>query len=100
MQVVREEGSTRDFDFGNERNSSPEPFLERFQHWFVPTRFPEAGLLLETDDSRVRNRPSGKSGLPVVSRAGVVTLRQFHELTPEDIVQAQLSGDLLSDVQR
>jgi hypothetical protein len=35
----------------------------------------------------------------VVGRAGVGTLRQLHKLTAEDIIQAQLSGDLLRDVQ-
>jgi hypothetical protein len=35
----------------------------------------------------------------VVRRAGVGTLRQFHKLPTEDIIQAQLSGDLLSNVQ-
>ena len=35
----------------------------------------------------------------MVGRAGDGTLRQLHKLTTEDIIQAQLSGDLLSDVE-
>lgn len=31
--------------------------------------------------------------------AGVRTLRQLHKLAPKDVVQAQLSGDFLRDVQ-
>src|SRR5215469_13191387 len=99
MQVIRDDRNTRDLDFRNQRNSSPESLLERLEHWFVPTRFPEVGLLSETDDSRVRNFPSRQCGLSVVSRTGVRTLRQLDKLTTEDIVQSQLSGDLLSDVQ-
>lgn len=34
----------------------------------------------------------------MVGRVGIRTLRQFDKLTTEDIVQAQLPGDLLSDV--
>jgi hypothetical protein len=32
-------------------------------------------------------------------RAGGGSLRQFHTLPPEDVIQAQLSGDLLRNVQ-
>jgi hypothetical protein len=34
----------------------------------------------------------------MIGRAGAGTLRQLHELTTEDIIKAQLPGDLLRDV--
>jgi len=49
--------------------------------------------------ARIRHSPSRQCRLPVVGGAGLRALRQFHKLTSENVIEAQLTSDLLGDIE-
>ena len=53
-------------------------------------RLPEIGLLLEPEDTCIRQRPTGQRRLAMVSGGMACTLRQFLKLTPKDVIELQL----------
>ena len=55
-----------------------------------PMRLPEIGLLLQPEDTCIRQRPTGQRRLAMVSGGMACTLRQFLKLTPKDVIELQL----------
>jgi hypothetical protein len=53
-------------------------------------RLPEIGLLLEPEDTCIRQRPTGQRRLAMVSGGMACTLHQFLKLTPNDVIELQL----------
>ena len=53
-------------------------------------RLPEFGLLLEPEDTWIRQRPRGQRRLAMISRGIAGTLRQLLKLTPKGVVEFQV----------
>ena len=51
---------------------------------------PEIRLLLETDDSEVRQGPTRECGLAMIGRRSVSSLGQLLKFTPEHVIHLQL----------
>src|ERR1700747_757644 len=86
-------------DLGSKSDSAPKPLLKCWQCGLEPARLPKVGLLLKMNDARPRDLPPGERGLTMVGGVGFGALGQFHKFSSENIVQPQLSGDFLSNVE-
>ena len=58
VEVIRHDSMSAQLNFGNKRDASPKPLLKRFRAWQEPLRFPEVGLITESNYSRVLERPA------------------------------------------
>ncbi len=64
MKVVGNDRLPSDTSIGNEGEPTSEPFLEWFDLRQKPMWLPEVGLLLEPEDTCIRQRPRGQRRLP------------------------------------
>lgn len=90
MKVVGNDRLPADTSIGNKGEPTSEPFLEWFDLRQKPMWLPEVGLLLEPEDTCIRQRPTGQRRLPMVSRRMACALCQFLKLTPKDVIELQL----------
>jgi|SRR5208283_5178066 len=90
MKVVGNDRLPSDTSIGHEGEPTSEPFLEWFDLRQKPMWLPEVGLLLEPEDTGIRQRPGGQRRLAMVSGRMACALRQFLKLTPKDVVELQL----------
>jgi len=90
MQVVGGYRLARYVRFADEREPSPDSLLKGRNFRKEPVWAPEIRLLLETDDSEVRQGPTRECGLAMIGRQGASALGQFLEFASEHIIHLQL----------
>src|ERR1700756_679125 len=99
MQIVGDNGQALDHDLRHEGDPAAKALLKCLQVRLKPTRLPKIGLPLEADYARVGYSPSRECRLPMIRGPALRSLRQFHKLTSENVIQAQLASDLLGNVE-
>ena len=67
MEVIGNDRLPADTSISNEGEPTSEPFLEWFDLRQKPMWLPEIGLLLEPEDTCIRQRPTGQRHLAMVS---------------------------------
>ncbi len=90
MQVIGNNCFAPYIRIGNKCQATSEPLLKWLDLWQKPMWLPEFGLLLEPEDTRIRQRPTGQRRLAMVSGGIVGTLRQFLKLTPKGVIEFQV----------
>src|ERR1700746_1057192 len=90
MHVVGGYRLARYVRFADEREPSSDSLLEGRDFRNEPMWSPEIRLLLETDDSEVRQRPTRECGLAMIGGRGVSALGQLLKFAPEHVIHLQL----------
>src|SRR5208337_4404187 len=74
VHVVHNQFLFGEIDMADERHSSAEPPLERLDAGNKPSRKPEVGLTMESENTRVRNGKPGERRLTMIGTGSVLLL--------------------------